>query len=268
MRLSLIFTAGLLVLSAAASAKFVENRNLTLPAENLRKLVIESGAGSLEVKGVDNLSTIEVSATIILDHFSPAEARRYLERNMKLELKARGSSAYLTGLFEEQGISFGSLFHDKSAQIDLVVKIPKKLALEIDDGSGDISVADIDARVEIEDGSGDLTVGGISGNLDINDGSGDIAIHGVGGNIEIDDGSGMVDIEDIGGDVNVDDGSGDIGITSVEGSVTIDDGSGDIRIDKVREDVNIASDGSGGTYFSHIDGRVYGDVDHYYRKRR
>ncbi len=185
--------------------------------------------------GVEGISSIEVTARIVMEGFGKNEAMKFIEHNLTLELKARGSTAYLKSEFEDNSTSFWSLFRDKSAQVDLLIKVPRNLTLDISDGSGDLSVQDMAARVNIEDGSGDLKVTDIDGDLIIDDGSGDIIINDIRGDVEINDGSGEIKIEKVAGNIEIDDGSGDIRVASVEGSVTVDDGSGDIYIDRVRK---------------------------------
>jgi hypothetical protein len=270
MRIFMISFA-MLLFAAPAFGDYIENRTLSLPAADITRLEIDCGAGSFEISGVDNLSSIEVKAEIVIEGFNKEEALKYMERYMRLELDKNGSVARLKSIFEDGGKSFWSFFEENSAQIDLSVKIPKNMMLDIDDGSGDILIADINGNVKLNDGSGAMIIADLGGNLDISDGSGGIKVRHVKRNLEIEDGSGEIDIEDVGGDIDINDGSGDIIIELVSGSVTVDDGSGDIRIDNVRQNVEIINGGSGEEFIINVDGRVYGDIDYdddddYYRR--
>lgn len=237
--------------SYAGSHDYSEVRNLELDASGLSELSIDAGAGALVVNGVEGTDEIVVVATIVVGGEDEDEARKLLEKRLRLDLERDGDRAKLRAGFKT---GWG---WDGDAAIDLDVRMPAELALRIDDGSGSISVRDIASIVRIDDGSGPIDVGN-SGNIDIDDGSGSIRLEDTGG-VKIDDGSGSITIVRAAGDVNVEDGSGTIDIRGVQGSVTIDDGSGDIDIDDVEYDLIIEEEGSGALRYTNVRGTVQQD---------
>ncbi len=220
------------ILLVSAGFAFQTEKTLTLPAEGLKALRIDCGAGRLEVAGADGLD----------DDRGPGRDQRAEDRatprwtrssrtTSSSSLEKRGDRAVLVAGIEGRW----GIFFDDSPWIDLTVRVPKSLALEIDDSSGEMIVEDVAGDVVIDDSSGDIRVARLGGRLDIDDSSGDIDIREVAGDIAIDDGSGDIDILKAGGTVKVDDGSGDIIIDGVGGDVLIEDsGSGDVRIDNVK----------------------------------
>lgn len=218
--------------SSAAAGDYKEVRELELKARGLQKLIIDAGAGSLDVTGVDGLKSIEVKATIVVPDASEEDGKEIIARELTLSLKEVGGSARLKSDFEQGFWRSGS-----NSRVDLEVRAPASLALAIDDGSGSIDVANFAADVRIDDGSGSIDVRGV-------------------GNLRIHDGSGSIDVVGANGDVFVDDGSGSITIDAVGGSVTIDDGSGEIRVSDVAQDLIILDDGSGGVTHSNVRGTV------------
>lgn len=242
----------LLASLAASAAGFETVRDLTLPAEGLKKLEITAGAGSLTVKGREGLSAVEVRAEIVFSGVSDKDMEEYLKDDVELSLTKVGNAAVLVGRIRDRGL----LHIGRDARVDLSVSVPKALALEIDDGSGPLEVEDIAAGVRIEDGSGSLRVTRVAGRLWINDGSGEITVDGVEGDVEITDGSGGLEILNVTGDVSVEDGSGEMTLRHIGGEVTIDDGSGDIDIADVGKDIRLIDTGSGGVSISGEKGRV------------
>ncbi len=99
-----------LIFSAIALGDYEEKRDLSLPTGNIQKFVMECGAESLEIRGVEGISSIEVTARIVMEGFGKNEAMKFIEHNLTLELKARGSTAYLKSEFEDNSTSFWSLF--------------------------------------------------------------------------------------------------------------------------------------------------------------
>ncbi len=212
-----------------------------------------AGAGSLTVTGRDRLAAIEVKAEVIAPDIRDKDMEGYLRDRVELTLEKRGDVAVLVGRVRDND----RLFHfSENTRIDLTVTVPKTMALDIDDGSGDMVVENLAAGLRIEDGSGEIRVSRVAGNVRIDDGSGEMVVEGVGGNLEIEDGSGGVEISDVTGDVTIDDGSGEILVRRVGGSLTVDDGSGGIDIKDVEKDVRLINTGSGGVDVSGVKGRV------------
>jgi DUF4097 and DUF4098 domain-containing protein YvlB len=221
----------LLALCVSMAFSFDKVKNLSLSADGIEKLEIDCGAGYLYLSGDSSLESIEVEAEIIVKGKSERDAEKYIEENVKLELKKRGSRAVLISNFDD------SRFWDnfRTRVINLKVRIPKNMDLYIDDGSGEMKVEQIIGRVEIDDGSGEIRISGIQGDVSIDDGSGTIEVTDVFGNLYIDDGSGTIEVRDVDQNVRVDDGSGSIYIDGVGGDVIIeDDGSGSLKIKNVK----------------------------------
>jgi len=218
--------------SSAAAGDYTEVRDLKLKARDLDKLIIDAGAGSLDVTGIDGLKNIEVKATIVVPDASEEDGKEIIAGELTLSLKEVGGEARLKADFEQSSWGPGS-----NSRVDLEVRAPASLALAIDDGSGSMGVTNFKADVRIDDGSGSIDVRRV-GNLRVHDGSGSIDIVGVNGNVYVNDGSGSITIDGVGG------------------SVTIDDGSGGIRVSDVAEDLIILDDGSGGVTHSNVRGTV------------
>lgn len=247
----LIFIAGLAAAHAAQSRE-----TLTLAADGLKTLRIDCGAGYLKVQGVDGLAQIEVTAVVNVRGIADSELAAFKKEYVKLTLKMNDGQAELIAGVDSESL-WDKLFGGApEVRIDLDVRLPRRLALDIDDGSGEVDVRDCDGRVQINDGSGDIRLTLIKGQVEIEDGSGQIELSRIAGRVQIEDGSGDIELDDAGNDVEIDDGSGQIDLKGVLGSVTIDDGSGDIVIDGVEKDVTIEEAGSGGVSIRNVKGKV------------
>jgi len=232
MRSAIVMTMFLASFAGMASNDYSETRELSVDAAGVDSVFLETGAGMLEVEGVDGLGAVEVRATIVVPDTDEDDARKVVADKLRLTLERDGNRATLESVFEQNFWGHGS-----NGRIDLEVRVPATVALSIDDSSGSIRVSDVAAALEIEDGSGSIDVRNV-------------------GDLEIEDGSGSIDVTTVRGDVSINDGSGSITVTSVGGSVTIDDGSGSIRVSDVDGDLIIVEAGSGGVSFSDIRGRV------------
>ncbi len=215
-----------------------EYRELSLDASALQQLIAQTGAGKLNIVGAEALQQIKVQADIYY----------HQDQSPDLDLYTKGKQAILKAEFNNS-VSFG-----RSPYIDLTIQVPAELALDIDDGSGAINIAKVNANIQIEDGSGAINIVG-GHNLAIDDGSGSISVSQVQGNITLDDGSGAIDINQVQGNVNIKDGSGSLSVRQVLGKVTIDDGSGDIEVEHA-QGLTIVDAGSGDVRFDNINGPV------------
>jgi hypothetical protein len=238
----------------ASSYQAEKEFNLNLQAEGIEMFEIDCGAGYLRVKGVEGLKQIEVEGTLVTKGIDEDDLEEFKNKYVRLKLEQDGKKARLISEIKSSSIS--SLFKRKEARINLDVRIPKNLDLEIDDGSGSIEVSGVNGNVEVDDGSGSIEIVNIKGWVNIDDGSGSTIVENIGGKVKINDGSGTVKITDVGGDVDVDDSSGTVSIYNIQGSVVVDDGSGGIVIDGVDKDVYIKNSGSGGITIRNVKGKV------------
>ncbi|RUO63659.1 hypothetical protein [Pseudidiomarina insulisalsae] len=189
-----------------------EQRTLSLSGAGITELEADTSAGSLEIIGEAGRTDIEVIADI---YYHDAE-------DIELSLEQHGDEAMLRADFANWNYS------DSSPYINLTVRMPQSMMLDVHDGSGSMTIRDIHADVEIEDGSGSMNVFDIVGNLQIDDGSGSLSVRDVQGNVNVDDGSGSLTIEQVSGMVTIDDGSGSVTVDTVGGLNIIDDGSGGV----------------------------------------
>jgi len=230
--LSVSLLSGCIVIAESSHANFHQKRELTLDANSLNTLAIDSGAGELIVKGSAQVDQIIVTADI----YTTAD----YQDNYDLELSASGT----TGILVAKTKSSSGMWVGHSPHINIVVTMPESMMLNIDDGSGDIEVTNIHGVVAINDGSGGLVISNIGSSLKVKDGSGDLVITEVNGDVSVVDGSGDIELTNITGNLTIYDGSGSIYAKSVTGNALFEDGSGDLTVRKVGGVITV-DDGSG-----------------------
>lgn len=224
-------------------------QSLNMSTDRISALDVINGAGDISIRSHES-NDIQVTATITSKKYrSMAQLKEVFARDMILQLDRESEYAVL------RGHSKPNLRKNPEILIHLDILIPEDLDVDIDDGSGAISVTELTGYVEIDDGSGSIEINRVSNNIDIDDGSGDILISQSKGAIDIDDGSGDITITDSHGDINIDDGSGDIKLLNVNGNKEIADGSGDITVKNSAGEVDI-DDGSGDIMLEDIVGSV------------
>jgi DUF4097 and DUF4098 domain-containing protein YvlB len=234
---SALLACTLAVPAHANDCKHSTHRTANSAGPDIKRVVLEAGAGDLTVRGGD-------SSDVKVDGKACASSDELLA-DIRLEIRREGDTVYVrTVLPEISGIVFGFA---RYAYMDVSVDVPKTASVELDDSSGDMHVSNV-RRASITDSSGDQTLEHVAGDLDVADSSGEIRISDVSGGLRLRDSSGDVDVNGVQGDVVVTvDSSGDLDISHVTGGVhIISDSSGDIEISDVKRDVTIDDDSSGG----------------------
>jgi DUF4097 and DUF4098 domain-containing protein YvlB len=217
---------------------------LSIPSKRAKEIFIDVGSGSLNVSS-DNVNQVIVNAKVYSNKYHSVDKLTQAFKNkMEFTLDRKGSTIVLKALNRK------SFFGHSNAEIaiDLDIVIPKRMNVEIDDGSGDMWVTDIGGTLEIDDGSGATVIDNIADNIFIDDGSGNLTISNVYGSVTIDDGSGKIIMNNIQGDVSIDDGSGEVSITQVTGDVKVDDSSGSITVNELAGHFTLVDDGSGSVH--------------------
>lgn len=261
-----------LILAAGAAAPAVawdgcehrEPRKLELAADGVRTLVVRARAGSLAIRGGSGAGIV-VRGTACAGKASDLAGIRLVPT------RSGDTVTLAVEMPEDKG--WGAL----QRSLDLELDVPARLALRVQDTSGDADVRGV-ASVEAEDSSGDLGIEAIAGDVSVRDSSGEIELRDIGGNVRIpsdssgditvrevrgnvgidEDSSGSIAIADVGGDATVgSDSSGDIEFERITGSATVDrDSSGGIEADDVGRDFIVRADGSGGVTHDRVRGRV------------
>lgn len=231
--------------AAAGDCRYEDVRDGSAPAAGAAGLVVDAGPGSLRVVGVEGITEVRASGRACADSEDVLAA---------IELVVRSGEGRVT---VETRFPEGGWGHRGEVRLDLTVEVPPGFAVEVDDGSGDLTIANV-ASARVEDGSGEVEISEIAGDVVLDDGSGEIRVRRVKGSVRIDDGSGEIEVVQVDRDVVIDgDGSGDIGIAIVGGNVLIDDdGSGDIDVRDVTGRFEVRSDGSGDIRYDRVAGGV------------
>jgi DUF4097 and DUF4098 domain-containing protein YvlB len=261
----ILFGLILSVASATAFAhqecRFTAERNLDIDPSGLKDLALVLGSSDAHVEGVAGLKRIEVRGKAC------ASEEAWL-KDLTLEQERAGDRVKV--ITSTNHATHMNWFGSSYAYIDVEVRLPADLALDIDAGSGDANVANV-AALSFNSGSGDLQANHVTGNAVVKVGSGDIVIDDM-GNLTIERaGSGDIRATKVRGEVKVGHiGSGDLSFRDVHGAVQIESvGSGDVTVDRAGGDVVVGSvgsgdvtvDGVGGNFVVHHAGS--GDLRHH-----
>ena len=130
------------VIGWTASFAAQRRESLALNAADLKALDVNCGAGYLKIRGIDGLEQIEITAVLDVRGIADSELDQFKKEFVTLKLEKNIGRAELTAKIESD-FSLAKLFTGSpDARIDLDVRVPRRLALVIDDGSGDVDIRD------------------------------------------------------------------------------------------------------------------------------
>jgi DUF4097 and DUF4098 domain-containing protein YvlB len=257
-----------LVLALASTAalaehecKFAAERNFDIDAAGLKTFALELGSSDAYVEGVAGLKQVEVRGKAC------ASQQEWLDE-LTLEQSRSGATATVTAA-KKHGVHI-NLFGSSYAYIDVKVRVPAELLVDVDAGSGDANVTRV-AALRFGSGSGDLKADHVAGDASVRVGSGDVVIADV-GSLKVERaGSGDIRASDVRGDISVGHvGSGDLNFRNVKGGVRVDSiGSGDVMVTHAGGDVSVGNIGSGDVTVDEVGGSFIvhnagsGDLHHH-----
>lgn len=230
--------------SEAYDCKYTRDIVRELPANSIQELQVRAGAGTLSIMG-EASNEIRIEAKVCADKESDLD---------KMEIKVQTFSDSVLIETEIPGSGWGD--NDRKG-IDLHMRVPARLKLDVEDSSGSAKVSGV-SSLEIEDSSGSLTIKNIAGDVDVKDSSGSVSFENIDGGVVIKDSSGSINASNVAQDFHVKaDSSGSINASNIGGSVIVDrDSSGSINANNVEGDFVVKLDGSGSINYQNVKGNV------------
>lgn len=234
-------------LAFAGDCEYRRDINRNIEINGISKILVEAGAGSLEIKGESGRKDIQIQAELCASEEDVLAKMDVLSNVGSDQVRI------------ETGFPNRSMFglDDYRARINLTVIVPTDAVLEVKDSSGEASVRNV-AALKITDSSGSLAISEIAGNLDVQDSSGGLTIEKVGGEVQITDSSGGIYVSDIKQSLIVrTDSSGEIEAKRIGQDVLVmRDSSGSIDVKDVGGNFTVERDGSGGIRYKNVVGKV------------
>jgi hypothetical protein len=164
-------TIACLVTLAAVPAFAGSTRTLneSLPAEDLTQVSLDIGAGEIGI-GVHDEETVVVEVLLRPRRGGLFSSLRKAER----EVESARLSAETVG--HELVLKVRSSTDDRRFEEDWSILLPRRLAVAIDAGVGDITIRDVAGGISIDAGVGDILIAVPSGDISIDAGVGDATV--------------------------------------------------------------------------------------------
>ncbi len=192
-------------------------------AEKYTSVRVRTGFGKVSIRYVPGLSETKIHRTV--QHAKD-------NKPSGVSYRIEGSTLVLDDCGDHCSISY----EVQVPSADITVESP-------DSGSGDTVIEGV-AAVDYKVGSGRFEAYDIAGNVQIDNGSGDITVRDIRGDVKSHGGSGRFEASRVKGSVTADMGSGDIELDQVQGKMLVKTGAG--RITGRTLDNDVTADASSG----------------------
>jgi hypothetical protein len=214
-----------------------------LPVETFQiqehaQLIVKNPSGTITIhKGEQNFITLAPTRR--------ASGLWMSLNNMRVNYQQRGDTVTANGEINWFPFQLGM------KQIDLDITVPQNCTLQVKNGSGKISIQEINGEIALHTGSGSIEAHELQGQLALSTGSGSVNASQLQGRITLNTGSGSIKVNKLTGATQLKTGSGSIEAMSIAGRAQLTTGSGRIRVleSQLAEETTFKT-GSGSIEFS------------------
>ncbi|MDQ2885184.1 MAG: DUF4097 domain-containing protein [Chloroflexota bacterium] len=173
----------------------------TFQVQDHPQLTIQDSAGSISIRrGADNVVTVAATKRVSGIGMTP--------ENMLVQYALQDNRLNISALTTWNLLQFGI------RHFDLVITVPEGCDIQLNNGSGEV------------------TVQGVSGGIDLRIGSGTISVNEVRGQISLKTGSGTINMSEVSGQISLKTGSGPVSGTGIDGQLKLLTGSGRIELEQ------------------------------------
>ncbi len=210
----------------------------TEDANNLQKLVIDNSQGDIDIQTIE-AEDILIEAVIKVRTFEDESyASDIANQIIKL---SRGSGEHLNISANYRGLNTVEL----STSVQLIIKMPKHLEVELNNKYGDIHARNIDKYIAINNRHGNTKVEHVGSECSIENTYGDVEVIDVKGSTVITNKHGKIEAKDIKSDLELKNEYELTSFDNIAGTVTVNQMHGTIEGSEVKKDLTISAEYSG-----------------------
>lgn len=224
--------------AAHAGSVLRERSDGTEPAAGLRRVVVESARGSVNVRPSTD-GKLHVAAIKVCRAETAARVRKYA-RETSVQAGREGDTYAIRVTYPrkvELKVSFWDLFKDETwenggllprVEVQLVLDVPAGMDVRVTTTSGEVDIEGMAGALELRTTSGDVGVRRTDGSLRVESTSGDVDASGI-ARARISTSSGDVFVNGAAGPVHLSTASGDLTVNGARDSLSLQASSGDLQ---------------------------------------
>lgn len=212
-------------------------------------LKVKHQAGDLEIIGEPGIDEVFVEIEKRGRVFPEDDFQEYLKAYEITHEVVEGTLLVETSV---EALPFG-----RQGWINLKLRVPERLKLEVDAGNCEVKITGPANGVNVDSGMGEASFSKIRGGLNVENAGGDVLVEEVEGNCELNLRWGSLTVRNLQGDLFSDGPEhGGATIEQVTGSVVLEDLQGNIKIDQVGGNLTIRDHQWGKIEHANVSGTV------------
>lgn len=197
-------------------------------------MVVEPGTGDQVQVSADLRfwsSDDEMMATV-RDEFDVEIAESGSRLEITVELPRRSEKGFFSRLFPDRSVRYS---------IDLWVKVPASVPVEIGNSYGAVTARGLDGPLQIANTSGDITVEHAGGPVVLDGRYGNVQVSDISGDLRAATSSGAITASRLGGSAVIGSSYGDVQVESVSGDLTVSTSSGNVTAAGVKRNAQLTT---------------------------
>lgn len=196
-----------------AALTYSEETTQALAAQDTALAIVNS-YGSVEVN-VHDQQAIKVKLEKKVRADSETKAKELASQiKIKIERKGQGYSISTTRADLSEDVQ-------NNLKTNLTIWVPRKMALNLANKYGDVSVTSVAGNHQITNEYGTLAVKNVEGSVTVENKYGEVDLFGISGDCKVANKYASTELKDIGGKVEVEGGHGSIALNKVKGAVQL-----------------------------------------------
>ncbi len=193
-------------------------------------LTVVNPGGEVTVQGAD-VSSIEVSIEKRVRHESEAEASSIAEK-VELDFEASGPGSRLSVVLPEGRVP---------VDCDLSVRLPRTLAVTVENRRGRVTALDLEGAVSIETAHDRIDAENLTGGLKATNQHGEIRVRNVRGAVELMTRGGSILAENVEGDLRAETTNGRIVAEDVAGTATLENRHAPVQASRIGGELKVTA---------------------------
>ena len=229
--ITILSLLSLIALNCTHGADFEKILRHEFPATGIDKAILETDSGKIKL---EKSTTGRVEMVVTMKTTTNRQDKADLIfANSRVEFLQPETGVAKTVIKSEKSGWDWIKFWKKYPQVDVLMRVPEGIELNIASGAGDIAGNNVNAQVRIATGAGDVDLNDLKGSLKIATGAGDVELRRFEGKLSAATGAGDFDASGSFSEFSISTGAGDVHLlvdNPISANSSVSTGAGDIQV--------------------------------------
>ena len=213
------------------SYEYSEHYEREVPSGSVIEVINRYGNVEISAADTDTI-VVDVAKTVLARTQEDADV---LSKQLTYSIVQEGSRYRVISTFNRDE----NRIRGRRLRTSLVVRVPKKSRLTVDNRNGDVELTDLVGEQQLTNGFGRLIVARVVGDIRLNNRNGDLSVSDIQGSADIHNEFSSVEVKEVSGSLKVDHRNGSVVVSGVKGETTISNAFGSIEARDLGDDIEV-----------------------------